>query len=88
MHAFVSRLWNDESGATMVEYGLMIALIAVVCIGAVQVLGTNTRGSFAASANAMDATTEQSCASSGGTWSAGDPSATPPTPSTCTYAGQ
>jgi len=32
----------DEEGATMVEYGLMLALIAVVCVAAVTVLGTNT----------------------------------------------
>lgn len=30
---------RDEEGATMVEYGLMVALIAVVSIGAVTALG-------------------------------------------------
>jgi pilus assembly protein Flp/PilA len=30
---------RDEDGATMIEYGLMVALIAVVCIGAVTLLG-------------------------------------------------
>ena len=32
---------RDEEGATMVEYGLLVALIAVVCIAAVTLLGTN-----------------------------------------------
>ncbi|MEO6834352.1 MAG: Flp family type IVb pilin [Candidatus Tumulicola sp.] len=32
---------RDEEGATMVEYGLMVALIAVVCIVAVTLLGKN-----------------------------------------------
>ncbi|HKU81125.1 MAG TPA: Flp family type IVb pilin [Candidatus Tumulicola sp.] len=32
---------RDEEGATMVEYGLMLALIAVVCIGVISTLGTN-----------------------------------------------
>lgn len=32
---------RDEEGATMVEYGLMLALIAVVCIVAVALIGTN-----------------------------------------------
>lgn len=32
---------RDEEGATMVEYGLMLALIAVVCIVAVKLIGTN-----------------------------------------------
>ncbi len=32
---------HEEQGATMVEYGLMVALIAIVCIGAVTTIGTN-----------------------------------------------
>jgi pilus assembly protein Flp/PilA len=32
---------KDEDGATMVEYGLMVALIALVCIVAVTAIGTN-----------------------------------------------
>jgi pilus assembly protein Flp/PilA len=28
------RLWNDEEGQGMVEYGLIIALIAIVVMGA------------------------------------------------------
>ncbi|MEK6237070.1 MAG: Flp family type IVb pilin [Planctomycetales bacterium] len=33
------KFWDDEDGATMVEYGLMLALIAVVCITAVTAIG-------------------------------------------------
>jgi len=33
--------FKDEEGATAVEYGLMVALIAVVIIAAVALLGTN-----------------------------------------------
>jgi len=33
--------FKDEEGATAVEYGLMVALIAVVIIVAVALLGTN-----------------------------------------------
>ena len=33
------RLKKDEKGATAVEYGLMVGLIAVVIIGAVVLLG-------------------------------------------------
>ena len=32
---------RDEKGATAVEYGLMVALIAIVIIVAVALLGTN-----------------------------------------------
>jgi pilus assembly protein Flp/PilA len=34
------NLCKDEEGATMVEYGLMVALIAVVVMAAVGPLGT------------------------------------------------
>jgi pilus assembly protein Flp/PilA len=37
---------SDESGATAIEYGLIAALIAVVIIGAVQVVGTNLSTTF------------------------------------------
>jgi pilus assembly protein Flp/PilA len=37
---------RDEKGATAVEYGLMVALIAVVIIGAVTLLGNNLNTMF------------------------------------------
>ena len=37
---------RDERGATAVEYGLMVALIAVVIIAAVTTLGTNLSDKF------------------------------------------
>jgi len=40
MSKFVQRFVSDESGATAIEYGLIVALIAVVIITAVQTLGT------------------------------------------------
>jgi pilus assembly protein Flp/PilA len=46
MVAAVKRFWSDESGATAVEYGLMVALIAVVIIIAVTTLGTSLRTKF------------------------------------------
>ena len=36
----LNRFVREEDGATMVEYGLMVALIAVVCIAAVTLVGT------------------------------------------------
>ncbi len=33
------KLWSDESGQGMAEYGLILALVAVVCIIAFQTLG-------------------------------------------------
>lgn len=37
---------RDDSGATMVEYGLLIALIALVAITAVKTLGTSVSSLF------------------------------------------
>ena len=37
---------NDDRGATAVEYGLMVALIAVVIIAAVTLLGQNLLAIF------------------------------------------
>ena len=42
------RFFKDEEGATMVEYALMVALIAVVCITAVQLLGEGVEKTFEA----------------------------------------
>ena len=36
----------DEEGASMVEYGLLVALIAVVVAGGAQLLGQNIDGLF------------------------------------------
>lgn len=35
----VSRLWKEESGQGMAEYGLILALVAVVCIAGFVFLG-------------------------------------------------
>ena len=40
------RFMSEEEGATMVEYGLMIALIAVVLIVIVSTLGQNLKNAF------------------------------------------
>jgi pilus assembly protein Flp/PilA len=41
-----SRLRNDEKGATAVEYGLMVALIAVVLVIGVGAFGTDLNSFF------------------------------------------
>ncbi len=55
MQKFV-RFLKDEDGATAIEYGLIAALIAVVIIGAVGALGTNTAAQFNNVANAIAST--------------------------------
>lgn len=41
-----SRLYRDDAGATMVEYAVMLALIAAVCITVVASLGGTTSSEF------------------------------------------
>ncbi len=45
---------RDERGATAVEYGLMVALIAVVIIAAVTTLGTNLSAKFSSVATSVN----------------------------------
>ena len=52
---WLKRFLKDEEGATAVEYGIMVALIAAVIIIAVGVLGTNTNGAFTNVNAAMEA---------------------------------
>ena len=47
------RLKSDEKGATAVEYGLMVGLIAVVIIAAVTLLGTELKGLFTSITDAL-----------------------------------
>jgi len=42
----VVRFMREEEGATAVEYGLMVALIAGAIVVAVTLLGTNLSGRF------------------------------------------
>ena len=44
--SFVSRFLKNEAGATAIEYGLIVALIAVVIITSVTTLGTNLNSKF------------------------------------------
>lgn len=46
MLTYIKNLIKSERGATMVEYGLMLALIAIVCIAAVGIIGTNLNNLF------------------------------------------
>lgn len=41
-----SSMLRDDEGATMVEYGVIVALIAAVCIGIIVVLGGQVSAAF------------------------------------------
>ena len=40
------KFLKNEDGPTAVEYAVMLALIIVVCITAIQALGTNANNTF------------------------------------------
>ncbi len=46
--AWVAAHVKDDRGASLVEYALLVALIAVVCIAAVTTLGNNASSKFKA----------------------------------------
>ena len=50
---FISRLRHREEGQALVEYALILSLIAVVCITALTLLGTNVAGILTQIANAL-----------------------------------
>jgi len=51
----VQRFLVSEDGPTAVEYAIMLALIIVVCVAAIQALGTNANTSFNSVASNMTA---------------------------------
>ncbi len=44
---------KNETGASLVEYALLLALIAVVCIAAVTMIGTKANESFESTGSAL-----------------------------------
>ncbi|KUK84146.1 MAG: Flp/Fap pilin component [Pelotomaculum thermopropionicum] len=51
------KFMSEESGQGMAEYGLILALIAVVVIGALTAIGTGVLNNFNGVANALGAGT-------------------------------
>lgn len=52
MH-FINRLLRDESGATAIEYGLIVALIAIGIISALQGMGDQLQTTFNSTSSSM-----------------------------------
>jgi pilus assembly protein Flp/PilA len=49
----VKKFLVSEDGPTAVEYAVMLALIVIVCLTAIQAIGTNANTKFNAAANAL-----------------------------------
>jgi pilus assembly protein Flp/PilA len=48
-----TKLVRDEEGASLAEYGLLLALIAVLCVGAIALLGTKVSSMFSAASTGI-----------------------------------
>jgi pilus assembly protein Flp/PilA len=59
--AIQSRFVRDEEGATAVEYGLIVGLIAVVIIAAVVALGGTLSGFFVEINGCLENTSSTAC---------------------------
>lgn len=49
----LKRFMSDENGATMVEYGLLTALISMVMLGSLNALGQHIKNTFTAISDQM-----------------------------------
>jgi len=48
-----ARFNSEERGAALVEYGLLVALIAVVCLVVLGLLGADVKANFQSIVNAI-----------------------------------
>ena len=53
MHKIIDRFGREEEGAALVEYGMLVGLIAVICVVAVTTLGTEVSAAFSNIASAL-----------------------------------
>jgi pilus assembly protein Flp/PilA len=49
----IQRFLKREDGPTAVEYAVMLALIVMVCVGAIQSVGSQTSSAFMSAANGL-----------------------------------
>ena len=54
LQATIRTRIKDERGASLVEYALLLALIVVVCIGAITLIGNTTNNTLSKTASALD----------------------------------
>ena len=53
----IQHFYQEEEGQTLVEYGLLISLIALVVIAVLTLLGGKIKGVFGAASNSIITTT-------------------------------
>ena len=55
-HTIQLRLSREEEGASLVEYALLVALIAVVCIAAIALIGNEASDQLSGIGNSIGST--------------------------------
>jgi pilus assembly protein Flp/PilA len=53
MRKLINRFRRDDEGAALVEYGMLVGLIAVICVAAVTLLGHEVSSAFSYIASAL-----------------------------------
>nr|WP_321273966.1 Flp family type IVb pilin [Alcaligenes faecalis] len=71
MKTQLQQFWNDEDGATAIEYGLIAGLIAVAIIAALTALGGDLRAMFEKVSKSVQAGTDGSSSAGGGSGAGG-----------------
>jgi len=56
MNNLLKRLWHEEEGQDLVEYGLLVVLIALFAITAMKGLATGISTAFASAATGLSGT--------------------------------
>lgn len=56
MRQKLKALWQDDGGASAVEYGLLLALIAMLTAGALTTMGISTNNLFTSVKDNMNVT--------------------------------
>jgi pilus assembly protein Flp/PilA len=57
MVKLMKKFWNEEEGQTLVEYGLLISLIALVVIAVLTLMGRRISNTFNTASNQLRSTT-------------------------------
>jgi Flp pilus assembly pilin Flp len=56
MRNFVIRLWQDETGQDLVEYGLLVTLIGLATIVSIKTVASAISTVFSSAANSLTST--------------------------------
>jgi Flp pilus assembly pilin Flp len=53
LHNLLADLWSDESGHSMIEYGICVVMIALAIVGVLATTGTKVQVPYVTISNTM-----------------------------------